>query len=283
MKNKICVITGANSGIGYVTALEIARKGATVAMVCRDAERAEKARQSIVQETGNDKVETFLCEFGDQTQIRALAQKLSTRLERIDVLVNNAGLIGNNRELTPEGLERTFAVNHLGYFMLTNLLKKPLLASPEGRILNVSSEAHRFAKLNIQDLQLENGYNSLKAYALSKLCNILFTKELAKRLKGTNLVTNCLHPGAVATNFANNANGFVKFLFKFSKPIFLSPEQGAKTVIYLATADEAAQYNGEYFEKEKIKKPAIDALNETKATQLWAISTRLTALEELTF
>lgn len=283
MKNKVCLITGANSGIGYITTLEIARRGATVGMVCRNAERAEKARQEIITQTGNDKIEIFLCEFGEQAQIHHLAKQLKEKYERIDVLVNNAGLIGNNRETTIDGLERTFAVNHLGYFMLTNLLKEPLLASQEGRIINVSSELHRFAKLNFNNLQLENGYSSIKAYALSKLCNILFTRELAKRLKGTNLVTNCLHPGAVATNFANNANGFLKFLFKFSKPIFLSPEQGARTPIYLATADEAAQYNGEYFEKEKVRKPSIEAQNAETALELWEASTELVGLQGQTF
>lgn len=283
MKNKVCLITGANSGIGYVSTLEIAKRGATIAMVCRDAQRAEKARQEIVKQTNNDKIEIFLCEFGEQSQIHSLANNLKARYERIDVLLNNAGLIGNDREVTAEGLERTFAVNHLGYFMLTNLLKEPLLKSPEGRIINVSSEMHRLSKLNLADLQLEKGYTSIKAYALSKLCNILFTRELAKRLKGTDLVTNCLHPGAVATNFANSANGFLKFLFKFSKPMFLSPEQGARTMLYLATEDEAAQYNGAYFDKQKVKNPSLDAQDDTKATALWEASTALACLQGLTF
>jgi NAD(P)-dependent dehydrogenase (short-subunit alcohol dehydrogenase family) len=283
MKHKICLVTGANSGIGYVTALELAQQGARVGMVCRNLERAEKARQEIIAKTNNEQIDIFLCDFAEQKQITQLAQQVGEQYEKIDILINNAGLIGNQRELTPDGLELTFAVNHLGYFMLTNLLKDTLLKSPEGRIINVSSEAHRFTKLDLHNLQLEKGYNSLKAYAISKLCNILFTKELSKRLKGTNLVTNCLHPGAVATNFANSANGFIKFFFKFSKPIFLSPEQGAKTVLYLATEDEAAQYSGEYWEKCKIKKPSLDALNEHYMTRLWEISTELTSLQSKTF
>jgi NAD(P)-dependent dehydrogenase (short-subunit alcohol dehydrogenase family) len=283
MKSKICLVTGANSGIGYVTTMELAKRGARVGMVCRSADRGEEARQNIIAQTQNDRIDLFICDFAVQSQIHTLAQEIKTKYERLDVLVNNAGLIGNERELTTDGLELTFAVNHLGYFILTNLLKDCLLKSPEGRIVNVSSEMHRFTKLDFDNLQSEKSYTSIKAYGISKLCNILFTKELAKRLKGTNLVTNCLHPGAVATNFANKANGFLKFLFKFSKPIFLSPEQGARTVVYLATEDEAAQYNGEYWEKNKIKKPSLDALNEAYATKLWEISAELTSLQGQTF
>ena len=283
MHHKICLVSGANSGIGYVTTLQLAQRGASVGMICRNAVRAEKARAAIIAQTNNKNIEIFICDFSSQTQITQLAKDITKQYPRVDVLVNNAGFISNNRTLTSEGLESTFAVNHLGYFMLTNLLKDLLLASPEGRIINVSSEAHRFAHINFDNLQFEKGYNSIKAYALSKLCNILFTNELAKRLVGTNLVANALHPGAVATNFAQEANGFLKFLFKFGKAIFLTPEQGAQTVVYLSTEDEAAQYSGEYFEKKRLKMPSSEAKDINKAKKLWEVSSQLTNLEGLTF
>jgi len=283
MKNKICLVTGANSGIGFVTAMELAKRGASVGLVCRNAEKAEKARQEIISKTNNEQVRVFLCDFSIQSDIHAVSTQIVGHYERIDVLVNNAGFIANNRTTTAEGLELTFAVNHLGYFMFTNLLKKPLLASTEGRIINVSSEAHRFAHIDFENLQLEKGYNSIKSYALSKLCNILFTNELAKRLKGTNLVTNSLHPGAVGTNFAKDANSLVKFVFKLGKAIFLTPEQGARTMLYLATDDEAAQHNGEYFDKSKPRAMSAEARNETNASKLWDISLELTGLQGQTF
>ncbi len=283
MKMKTCLVTGANSGIGYVTALDFASNGATVGLVCRNAEKAEKARQTIIAKTNNTNVEVFLCDFSVQSQIHEVAKQIASRYDCIDVLVNNAGFIANNRETTAEGLEMTFAVNHLGYFILTNLLKDQLLASSEGRIVNVSSDAHRMAHIDFTNLQAEKGYNSLKAYALSKLCNVLFTNELAKRLKGTNLVTNSLHPGVVGTNFAKNANSFVKFAFMLGRAMFLTPEQGAKTMIYLATQDEAAQYNGLYFDKSKPSTTSADAQSQEKAIKLWEISTELTSLQGKTF
>jgi NAD(P)-dependent dehydrogenase (short-subunit alcohol dehydrogenase family) len=283
MKNKICLVTGANSGIGKVTALEIARKGVVVGLVCRNAEKAEAARKEIILQSGNEQIEIFLCDFSVQAQIRQVAEAIQKRYDKVDVLVNNAGFIASNRETTPEGYEMTFAVNHLGYFMLTNLLKDALLASPESRVVNVSSEAHRFTHIDFNNLQLERGYNSLRAYALSKLCNILFTRELARRCTKTTLTTNCLHPGAVATNFANTANSFFKFLFKFGKHFLLSPEQGAQTMIYLATESEAAQYNGAYFEKKKTRSVSAEALSDEHATRLWELSEEMTGLIGQTF
>ena len=283
MKTKICLVTGANSGIGYATALDLAGRGAQVGIVCRNTEKAEKTRQEIIAKTGNEQIDIFACDFSVQSQIREVAAQILAKYARIDVLVNNAGLITHQRETTTEGYEMTFAVNHLGYFMLTNLLKTILLASPEGRIVNVSSEAHRFARIDFQNLHYEKGFNSIKAYALSKLCNVLFTNELARRLEGTNLVANSLHPGAVATNFAKNANGLIKFIFKFSKPIFLTPEQGARTMIYLATDDQAAQYTGMYFDKCKPRVASAESKNVEKAAKLWEISAQLTGLEGQTF
>jgi NAD(P)-dependent dehydrogenase (short-subunit alcohol dehydrogenase family) len=284
MKNQVCIVSGANSGIGKITALALAKQGAHLVMICRNPEKSEPVRQEIIEKSANQSVDIFYCDFGHQAQIRKVADTIKSKFKRIDVLVNNAGFIAKNyREITQDGYEKTFAVNHLGYFMLTNLLKNELKASPQARIVNVSSEAHRFIKFDINNLQLEKGYSAIKAYALSKLCNVLFTKELAKRLIGTNSITNCLHPGGVGTNFAADSTPLFKFIFKLGKPFLLSPEKGAETSIYLASSPEALKFNGEYFDKKKPKNPTKDALNPDYASQLWMASASMTGLNDETF
>ncbi|MCU0446049.1 MAG: SDR family oxidoreductase [Microscillaceae bacterium] len=284
MNNQVCIVTGANSGIGKVTAMELAKQGAHLVMICRSPEKSEPVRQEIIEKTGNQQVELYYCDFGHQNQIRKVADTIKSKFKTIDVLVNNAGFIAKNyREITQDGYEKTFAVNHLGYFMLTNLLRNELKASPQARIVSVSSEAHRFTKFDINNLQLEKGYSAIKAYALSKLCNVLFTKELAKRLQGTSIVANCLHPGGVGTNFAGDSTPLFQFIFKLGKPFLLSPEKGAATSIYLASATEAGRFNGEYFDKKKPRTPAKDALNADYAAQLWMASTSMTGMDGETF
>lgn len=280
MKDKICIVTGANSGIGKVTTLELAKMGARLLMICRNTEKAEQTRKEIAGITQNQNLEIFQCDFASQKQIRRVSEEIKNRISHIDVLVNNAGFIANTkRELTEDGLETTFAVNHLGYFMLTNLLKEPLLAAPAARVVNVSSEAHRFSRLDLDNLQLEKGYSSIKAYALSKLLNILFTRELAKRTKGTSLTANCLHPGGVATNFSANSNGIMKYLFKFGKPFLISPGKGAETSVYLATSPLVREITGEYFANKKIKAASLSAFSESNARKVWEISMQLCRLE----
>jgi NAD(P)-dependent dehydrogenase (short-subunit alcohol dehydrogenase family) len=284
MKNKICIVTGANSGIGKVTAMALAQQGAHLIMVCRSPQKTEPVRQEIIEKTGNGLVDVFYCDFGIQAQIRKVCDEIKAKFERVDVLVNNAGFIAKGyREITQDGFEKTLAVNHLGYFMMTNLLGDLLKAAPSARIVNVSSEAHRFTKFEANNLQLEKGYSAIKAYALSKLCNVLFTKELAKRLQGTNIITNCLHPGGVGTNFASDSTPLFKFIFKIGKYFLISPEKGAETSIFLATAPEAGNYNGEYFDKKAVKKTSSDARNPEYAKVLWDLSTEMTGLGGQTF
>lgn len=282
MKDKICLITGANSGIGKITARALARKGAHIIMLCRNGEKAEKAKEEIVKATKNEAIEIFLADLAHQEQIHRVAEEIKQKHAKIDVLINNAGFIAKSyREITQDGLEITFAVNHMAYFMLTNLLIKPIKASPRGRIINVSSEAHRYASLDWNNLQLQRGYSNLKAYGISKLCNILFTRELAKRLDDSYVTTNCLHPGGVATNFALESEGFMKYIFQFARPFLLSPEQGADTSIFLASNPEVGDITGEYFIKRHVRLPAREARDGLKAKRLWEISAELAKMENM--
>lgn len=285
MQDKVCVITGANSGIGKSTTIEIAKMGASIAMVCRNQTKAEKAKEEIVKESKNSNIEIFLCDFADQDQIKEVAKQLVDHYPTIDILINNAGFISTSktREVTPEGLEKTVAVNHLGYFMLTNLLKPSLLNSQAARIVNVSSDAHRFINFKIDNLNLETGYTPMNAYSLSKLLNIHFTTALAKRLEETNITTNALHPGVVRTNFGSNLSGFTNLIFLMAKPFMINADSGAATSIYLATAPEVANVSGKYFAKKKQKRPNNDAENMEYAEKVWQLSTEWSQLEGKTF
>ncbi len=276
MKDKICLITGANSGIGKVTARELAKRGAHVIMLCRNEEKAEKAKEDILKVCGHDRVDIVLADMASTRQIREAAVYINQHYPRIDILNNNAGLImGNKRKTTEDGFEMTFGVNHLAPFLLTHLLMDQLKASPQGSILNVSSEAHRYAKLDFQNVQYEKGYGGLKAYCLSKLCNILFTRELSKRLRGSHIVTNALHPGAVASNFGRDASSLFGVVIQLSKPFMISEKEGAETSIYLATSKEANKANGLYFKNKKPIQPSKAALSDHNAKRLWEISEEL--------
>ncbi|MGD1891813.1 MAG: SDR family oxidoreductase [Cyclobacteriaceae bacterium] len=283
MKDKICVITGANSGIGKVTALELATRGAHVVMLCRNQEKAERAKEDILRVCGHDRVDIVLADLASLQQIREAAAHINEHYPRIDVLNNNAGLItSDQRETTEDGFETTFGVNHLAPFLLTQLLLDKVLASDGGNIINVSSEAHRFASFDLKDLQYEKRkYNGLKAYASSKLCNILFTRELSKRLPQTNVVTNSLHPGGVATNFGKGVSGFFGVIMKMARPFMISEEKGAQTSIYLATSDEGYTATGLYFKDKKAVKPNKDASSDYNAKRLWEISENLLQIEFL--
>ncbi|WKN32271.1 SDR family oxidoreductase [Porifericola rhodea] len=276
MKDKICLITGANSGIGKVTARELAKKGAHIIMLCRNEQKAENAREDILRVCGHDKVDIVLADLSSTKQIKEAAAKIRSEYPRIDVLINNAGMImGNDRETTEDGFEWTFGVNHLAPFLLTHLLIDKVLASKKGNIITVSSEAHRFANFDLNDLQMQRKYNGLKAYANSKLCNILFTHELAKRLKGTQTVSNTLHPGAIASNFGKGVSGFFGFVMKLSRPFMISEEKGAETTIYLASSEEGYTANGLYFKNKKPASPTKVATNDYNARRLWEVSEEL--------
>lgn len=277
MENKICIITGANSGIGFYTALALARKGAKLIMVCRNAEKAEAAKQEIIQKTQNEQIDIFLADFSSMAETKRIAKEIEAKYPIIDVLINNAGFIAKSyREITSEGLEKTFAVNHMGYFIFTHYLLSAIKAASQGRIINVSSEAHRFVRnVDLTNLQLNKGYTSLKAYSISKLCNIWFTRELARQLKDTQVTVNSVHPGAVATNFGKNSVGWFETLLSVGKRFLLTPQQGAETSIFLAANPEVANITGEYFSKSQIKNISRDAKDDLKAKKLWEMSAEL--------
>lgn len=278
---KTCLITGANSGIGKATALGLARQQARVVMLCRNKDKAEQAREEIFKISGNNEVHILLCDLSSQEQIHVAAEQFQQRFDQLDILINNAGiLVGNERQLTEDGFEMTFAVNHLAPYTLTLLQLDLLKRSPDGRIINVSSEAHRFARYDIHDLQLEHHpYNGLNAYAISKLCNIWFTRRLSKLIAGNNITVNSLHPGFVASDFGKNASVFSKAALKLFSPFSISPAKGARTPLYLATSPEVQNISGKYFKGRKRKLPSKDALNDHCAEDLWKKSASLTHLD----
>ena len=279
MQNKIVLVTGANSGIGKVTALELARQGAQVVMVVRSAERGQKAQADIINASGSDKVDLMLADLSSQADIRRLAQDFKANYERLDVLINNAGAIFMSRQDSVDGIEKTFALNHLGYFLLTDQLLDIIQATDSARIVNVASAAHVGQSLNFDDLQNKSSYSGMRVYGESKLANILFTYALNKRLKGSNVTTNALHPGFVATNFAKN-NGFMaRIAMGILGPIAgKSPQKGAETSIYLASSPEVANISGKYFVDKKAVSSSPQSYDETSMERLWEASEELTKM-----
>lgn len=279
LDGKICIVTGANSGVGKITALELAKMGAEVIMVCRNQKKGEEALADILLKSKSNKVKLMLCDFSSQKSIRAFVEEFKSQYNKLHILVNNAGLIIPERKLTEDGIESTFAINHLGYFLTTNLLLDLLKDSAPSRIVNVSSEGHKIGHINFNDINYENNkYKSMNVYCDSKLANILFTKELAKKLKGTNVTANCLHPGVVNTNFASDYSEKFGFISKLVKGFFITPEKGAETQIYLASSPEVEGISGEYFDKKKIKTPSKEARDAEVAEKLWKLSEKMTSL-----
>ncbi|MEK6406857.1 MAG: SDR family oxidoreductase [Acidobacteriota bacterium] len=278
MSSKICVVSGANAGIGKETALGLAKLGATVVMVCRDRERGEAAQHEIKQKSGNDRVELMICDFSSQNSIRQFASDFKQRYDQLDVLVNNAGVVLHERSMTEDGLESTFAINHLGYFLLSNLLLDVLRKSAPSRIVNVASTAHKYGKLDINAWPAGRDYSAFRAYANSKLANVLFTYELARRLQGTGLSANCLHPGGVGTNLFRGLPGFVQALIKL---VTIGPERGARTSIYLASSSEVEGVTGKYFARRRQQKSSEASHNQEAARRLWELSKELTGLQDI--
>ncbi|MDA0243353.1 MAG: SDR family oxidoreductase [Chloroflexi bacterium] len=274
MKNKLCLVTGANAGIGRATALGLAQKGAHVVMICRSAERGRAAQQEIIAQSGNQQVDLLLADLSVQAEIRRVAAEFKQRYSRLDVLVNNAGAIFTTRQESADGLELTFALNHLGYFLLTQELLPLLLASAPARIINVASGAHYSGQINFDDLQLRQGYAAFKAYAQSKLANVLFTNELARRLAGTGVTANSLHPGVVGTQFGRNNRG-LSLIIRLVRPFLRSEAKGAETSIHLATAPELATTTGQYFDDNQPKRASDLAYDETLTRRLWEESEKL--------
>jgi NAD(P)-dependent dehydrogenase (short-subunit alcohol dehydrogenase family) len=277
MRGRVCVVTGASSGIGKVTVRELARQGATVIAVARDAGRGEAALGEVRAEIPAADVSLALCDFASQRAVRRLGAELLERCPALHVLVNNAGAILGSHSLTEDGIEATFAVNHLGYFLLTELLLDRLRASVPARVVVVASEAHRRGHLDFDDLSSKNGYSSLGAYGASKLANIAFTRELARRLQGSGVTANCVHPGVVATNFGASGNALVRWGVKLARPFFRTEAEGADTVIWLASSPDIEGVSGKYFVDRREKRPSREASDDEVARRLWAASERLVA------
>ena len=276
MNGKVCVVTGATSGIGKAAAAALARQGAQVVLVGRDRGRAEAAAAEMgAVSTVPPKVE--IADLTSMEQVRALAGRLAS-LERIDVLINNAGLVLGERRVTQDGFEHVFAVNHLAPFLLTNLLLPKLTGSAPARVITVTSDAHSAASLDLDDPSLEHGWNSWRSYANSKLANILFTRELARRLDGTGVTANCAHPGVVRTGFGRESRPLLRFGLTLARPFLLSPERGADTIVYLASSPDVAGETGGYYVKRQRREPSAAARDDAAARKLWDISEKMTGL-----
>jgi NAD(P)-dependent dehydrogenase (short-subunit alcohol dehydrogenase family) len=280
MDDQVVIVTGGTGGIGKITALELARMGASVVIVSRNEARCAETVEEIRQATGSADVAYIAADLSSRDEVVQAAEQFKMRYDRLDVLVNNAGAIFSSRRLSSDGFEMTFALNHLGYFWLTDLLLDVLKASAPARIVNVSSAAHRGAVLDFDDLQSANGYNPMKAYGRSKLMNILFTRELARRLEGKDVTANALHPGFVATSFGVSNGGVWKGAMRIAQLFAISPEKGAETSIYLASSPEVAAISGEYFDKRQIVRPSEAALDDAAARRLWEISVQMAGVPE---
>jgi retinol dehydrogenase 12 len=276
MNGKVCVVTGATSGIGKAAATALARMGAQIVLVGRDRGRAE-ATAAGLGATAALPPRVEIADLASMEQVRALAGRLAS-LERIDVVINNAGLVLGGRRVTEDGFEHVFAVNHLAPFLLTNLLLPKLTGSAPARVVTVTSDAHTAAKLDLDDPNLEHGWDSWRSYANSKLANILFTRELARRLDGTGVTANCAHPGVVRTGFGREGKPLLRLGTTIARPFFLSPERGADTVVYLASSPDVAGQTGGYYVKRQRREPSAAARDDAAARKLWDISEKLTGL-----
>ncbi|MEA2749997.1 MAG: hypothetical protein QOI41_4140 [Myxococcales bacterium] len=272
MHGKRIVLTGASRGIGRETALALGKMGADLSLVVRDPERGKVVADEVRALKGGGDVEVLIADLSSLGDVRRVGAEILAKHDSIDVLVNNAGALLMDRQVTKDGYEATFATNHLGYFMLTKVLLDAVKKAPAGRIVNVASEAHHRGSMKFDDLMGEKKYAGWFAYSASKLANILFTAELARRLEGTRVTTSSLHPGVIASGFARNNEGFVGFLAKLASPFLMSSEDGAKTTIFLATDPSAAGTSGLYFDKSKPKKPSREARDASVAKRLWDVS-----------
>ena len=279
MAGKVCMVTGATSGIGKVTARELAQRGAAVVLVGRNEAKSEATVTQIRQQTANPSVDFLLADLSSQEEVRRLARKFESRYLRLDVLVNNAGAIMLSRRESVDGIEMTLALNHLAYFLLTNLLLDRLKSSAPARIVNVSSNSHERAQLDFDDLQIRRRYWGFRAYARSKLANILFSYELARRLKGTGVTVNALHPGLVGTNFLANNGALGRFLKMLVAVKGMSTEQGSRTSIFLASSPDVEMVTGRYFYQEREVPSSCASHDEVAAGRLWRLSAELTGLE----
>jgi NAD(P)-dependent dehydrogenase (short-subunit alcohol dehydrogenase family) len=279
LKGKTIIITGGTDGIGLACARELARMQAELIILSRSESKCDRVAAQLRAETGNPDIHYLVSDLSSQASIHRAAEAFKARWNRLDVLVNNAGAAFLRRKLSADGIEMTFALNHLSYFLLTNLLLDQLKASPSARVVNVSSNAQYQGKIRFHDLQLERGYRVMKAYSQSKLANMLFTFEIARRLEGTGVTVNALHPGLVRTKIGRNngflARAFLPFVFWAA----LTPEEGARTMVYLAASPEVEWVTGRFYIKQKEARGASAAYDTDAARRLWEISAQLTGLE----
>ena len=279
MQGKTVVLTGGTSGIGEVAALKLAGIGARIILIARDKARGEATLARLEEEAPGLGHQIHYADLAQLAEMKRVAAEIAATEAKIDILINNAGAIFANREVTKDGFEKTFATNHLSYFVLTAGLRRPLLAAAPARIINTASHAHKTAQFDIDDLQSAKNYTSFQAYSRSKLANILFTRELARRLKGTGVTANSLHPGFVASRFGDEAGGLISHVIGLAKILAISPEEGAKTIVYLAIAPEVAQTSGEYFYKCRRTAPTRAARDDGLARALWEKSVALTGVD----
>ena len=281
MSGKICLVTGATNGIGKAAAQALARMGATVVIVGRSAPKTAQLVEEIRAACGNQNVDSLLADLSSQQEVRRLADEFKSKYPHLHVLLNNAGGTFTTRQLSVDGIEMTFALNHLAYFLLTNLLLDTIKASTPARIINVSSDVHSSGKIDFDNLQGERFYSSFGPYGNSKLANILFTTELARRLEGTGVTGNALHPGFTSTGFGKNNPGFLMKIMGVLVPLIArSPEKGAGTSIYLASSPEIQSITGKYFVDCKVTQPAPQATDMAVARKLWDISAEMVHLAD---
>ena len=280
MKGKTVVITGATSGIGEVAALTLAKMGARIVAVARSRQRGEATLAQLRSSAPGIAHAIHFADLLRLKEMKRVAAQIADQESRIDVLINNAGAIFARRQLTEDGLERTFALNHMAYFVVTAGLRERLLASGPSRIINTASAAHLGANLDFDDLQSAKSYMAMKTYGRSKLCNILFTRELARRLRGSGVTTNCLHPGFVATRFGDQSGGLISRLVWLAKFFAMSPTKGARTIVYLASSPEVAEATGQYFYRCLPTTPSSLAQDDVAALELWHRSAALAGMSE---
>ena len=280
IRGKTVLVTGATSGIGLEASVALARQGARVIMVGRNQAKTEAARADVASRSGSKEVSSLLADFASQASVRALADAVRSRADRLDVLVNNAGGVNKARTVTADGIETTFAVNHLGYFLLTNLLLDLVVKSAPARVVTVASVGHRRGTLDFEDLGFERGgYSIMRAYSRSKLANILFANELARRRAGSGVTSNSLHPGSVDTNIWSGAPLWAKPIIQvLLRPFFISAEKGGERIVQLAASPELEGVTGKYFEDGKVVDPAPLARDASLATRLWDVSARMVGL-----
>jgi NAD(P)-dependent dehydrogenase (short-subunit alcohol dehydrogenase family) len=281
-KEDIVLITGGNSGMGKATAIELAKQGAVVVIACRNKERGEKALLEIKAESNSENIHLMLLNLADLNDIRRFVTEFKNKYGKLNILINNAGVILPGRHETVDGFELQFGVNHIGHFLLTNLLLDLIIKSAPSRIVNLASGAHKAGKIYFEDVNLKNNYNLIRAYAQSKLANILFTYELSERLKGEEVTANCVHPGAVATQMGiNRKTGFGTLITTILKPFFQTPAEGASTAIYLAASKDVEGVTGKYYYRKKPVSSSKVSYNRNLAEKLWKLSEEMTVVKSI--